>query len=655
MSEYRPATLDCKVRVRKYVLVAQPSRWNQRGERIVVQSPMLEIHNAVSLVPVKRYHSEEQNSICFIPIEDIEMDSSIVYERLQVTKTPSLVDSHGVALFENSAIGEFNYRRGDQFWICVGHDTNLYLTTVPVINLRTFEKGIVNIDQVCWYPKIRGPDNELWTPGGEVKILKLCGSKNFTYFSWIICQRLPQTGMEEDVADLASTTKSVKLPMKDSRIEDTAYLSLCESRNLFKKRLSFMERNYSHSFGSISNRAQGILELPTPSTFSTPSSPPKLGQTWMVVKETNKSRSYTATDITYADASGSQCPWERLPKPKSGCDLNSSYVYKNNLIHPRELLVAPQKRRHVWPFGPPIVQHDNTQDNCSKANPDPPPKGTPDGRHDSLYNSSTALLAPAYCETTACKPSKVDATSLVSATMLLDIFREVTPQLAVSVTSPAIIRNHTFIYDSWCKNASLWNRSPIFKDLCDRGEVDCEYNTLFSCKHFHSPPEKCLFSPSNALYLREYSGQYDTTQTYAVQHEHCISRLSPFPSGIGECMLATLPSRHHKCCHWSDQNLTGLEVVRKRGYDKVALIEHRKKNMRIVDRRSWIDGRLGMDQSVCLRGCDDVLGEQGRRLKMELDEGALEIDLEADAAPDKDVVGDALCEELGLSPSSSPC
>jgi hypothetical protein len=55
MNVVQPVTLHCKVKVRKYVLVSDPTRWKRKGERIVVQSPMLDIPKSVSHVPVKRY------------------------------------------------------------------------------------------------------------------------------------------------------------------------------------------------------------------------------------------------------------------------------------------------------------------------------------------------------------------------------------------------------------------------------------------------------------------------------------------------------------------------------------------------------------------------------------------------------------------------
>jgi hypothetical protein len=154
---------DCKVEIRKYVLISQPSRWRQKGERVVVQSPMLKISKTVLDVPVRRFNSEEYNAVCFIPKQDIEKDSSNIYDKAQVSKTTKWVDAHGVALFDSSPYDQIAYIRGDKFWICIGASTKDYDENVPVINLRTFEKGHIETNRVCWFPKIQGPGVSILT------------------------------------------------------------------------------------------------------------------------------------------------------------------------------------------------------------------------------------------------------------------------------------------------------------------------------------------------------------------------------------------------------------------------------------------------------------------------------------------------------------
>lgn len=52
MESVAALTVDCKVEMQKYVLIAQPSRWQQKGERVVVQSPILHLSKDTLVVPV---------------------------------------------------------------------------------------------------------------------------------------------------------------------------------------------------------------------------------------------------------------------------------------------------------------------------------------------------------------------------------------------------------------------------------------------------------------------------------------------------------------------------------------------------------------------------------------------------------------------------
>lgn len=161
---------DCKVEVRNYVLVPNPSRWNQKGKRVVVQSPVL-VPTGAQKIPVKRYcQGDDLNSICELGTEDIEHDTSDIYKEARVSQKTSWINAHGVALRPGSG-----YEAGDRFWIYVASDTNSHRTSVPVINLRTHESGEIAIDHVCWFPQVQGHNDELWTLGGDIRNMKLCG------------------------------------------------------------------------------------------------------------------------------------------------------------------------------------------------------------------------------------------------------------------------------------------------------------------------------------------------------------------------------------------------------------------------------------------------------------------------------------------------
>ena len=134
---------------------------------MVVQSPMLYIPDEVVYVPVKRCTHEEHNTICFLPRADFEPDSSKIYGNMKVSQEPSFIDAHGIAVADNDLYDTFEYERGDRFWLFIGPNADKFQDSVPVINLRTFQRGILPIAHACWYPKIKGPKEELWTPCGE--------------------------------------------------------------------------------------------------------------------------------------------------------------------------------------------------------------------------------------------------------------------------------------------------------------------------------------------------------------------------------------------------------------------------------------------------------------------------------------------------------
>jgi hypothetical protein len=114
-----------------------------------------------------------------MPREDIEVNDS--------NHNTYWVNAHGVAP-RNSSLKELESRRGDRFWISISNNEPLEnCDDVPVINLRTMEEGTIYVSSVCWFPDIEGPDGELWTLGGPVRNLKQAGSRNYIYFSWVIC------------------------------------------------------------------------------------------------------------------------------------------------------------------------------------------------------------------------------------------------------------------------------------------------------------------------------------------------------------------------------------------------------------------------------------------------------------------------------------
>jgi hypothetical protein len=193
-------------------------------------------------IPVKCLsHSIKNNSVCFMPTEDIEDDKT--------SHNTYWVNAHGVAL-KSSSPNELEYRRGDRLWISIDNESLEDSDNAPVINLRTMEQGIICIGGVCWFPEIEGPDGELWTLGGPVRALKQAGPRNFIYFSWVICQRLD---------DCVTTIKKVQIPTSEMDLPGRRLLSAKESTAFFERQCRAFEEK----------RPQDLVD-PLPSPPMTP-------------------------------------------------------------------------------------------------------------------------------------------------------------------------------------------------------------------------------------------------------------------------------------------------------------------------------------------------------------------------------------------------
>ena len=119
---------------------------------------MLNISSATH-VPVRRFNSDCENEVYFLPKADIENDTSKAYGAAHITMDSRLVPAHGVALVDSASNGDLQYRMCDKFWISSsGEEQKAH---IQVVNIRTFATGPIQIEKVCWYPKILGPLNEL--------------------------------------------------------------------------------------------------------------------------------------------------------------------------------------------------------------------------------------------------------------------------------------------------------------------------------------------------------------------------------------------------------------------------------------------------------------------------------------------------------------
>ncbi|KAE9372401.1 hypothetical protein N431DRAFT_340250 [Stipitochalara longipes BDJ] len=623
---------DCKVRVRKYVLVSRPSRWKQKGERVVVQSPMLNIPKTVLHVPVKRYTGEEQNSVCFIPKQDIEEDISSIYENAEVTTTESWVDAHGVALFDSTLDNSVTYRRGDRFWICIGTATN-FKNVVPVINLnsQTFEKGNIPIDQVCWFPKIQGPNGELWTLGGETRQLKLSGRKNYSYLSWAVCQLLDGS---------SPTTEIVPMPANDVELETRRQLSISESRSLFVKRLRCMEVSFADGAiraDKIETRSQFpadhiprdriSLFLPTP-----PASP---DQEPLPLQQLLKMNTFPAQKQRPPIAR----PWRGIFE-LSG-QTNGKYVLRNSLIHPPG---PPQSCVERWLPSVSSMTINSENEDC-EMNDD----------SSTCYNARESSPAHAYLrdeDLSNCDLPDLETSDLYSsdlpgldgpgvwgAQVLFDLCRKEKETLVTRKND-----HESDFYDddtnnyldtesfreAWMANKPAKN--PRITALCSNEDPQCPYTILSTRLHYHCPAEKCRLSkPTSPANSSSSIAGKCSPDDYDPNHVHCVSRLGPFPDSAGECHLYN--SLHnfktHKCCYWKDEYVDEMTSRGKRAYEKRKEEEARRKHMQIRDRSSEISIWLEVGKMVGIRDCERLEGleEGGRGLLGELESGVWDGDV----------------------------
>ncbi|KAI9050429.1 hypothetical protein LZ554_005593 [Drepanopeziza brunnea f. sp. 'monogermtubi'] len=98
---------------------------------------MLSIPKDIPRVPVRRFNGKAENTVCFLPREHFERESSDAYQRLHASKTETSINAHGVAMSDSLTCSEFKYHRGDKFWISIGANQNRHEQDVPVVNLRT--------------------------------------------------------------------------------------------------------------------------------------------------------------------------------------------------------------------------------------------------------------------------------------------------------------------------------------------------------------------------------------------------------------------------------------------------------------------------------------------------------------------------------------
>ncbi|TVY23138.1 hypothetical protein LHYA1_G007874 [Lachnellula hyalina] len=435
---------NCKVKVRSYVLVQNPSRWNVKGERVIVQSPIQNLSTTLQEIPVKRYfQDEEQNSVCMLGVQDIEGDTNDIYEELQVSRRPSWINAHGVALCRGPSSYGFEYELGDPFWINVGPNTNHYTTSVPVINLKTHKSGSIAVGHVCWYPHVQGPDDELWTLGGEVRNLKLRGSGNFSYWSWVVCQKLDGT---------LSTTKSVEIPTKRINLGDRWKLTAQEARFLYDQKYQYMDERL---------RCPPKCELLTP-----PATPP-----------------------TQREDSGPPAKKAKYDQVQTG---RTPFAEPDAALWGRIYSWAMQRQGQFKVLGSSLVQSALT---TTSAVHESMPRSfsitaVEDSSSDFDWSDDTSSIASVEISVLDYRSAEAEGQKWLCASTLMEMGRRPGFPLGVKTSTGQHAHPETYHIDTTI--------SGRYDHLCDLKDPGCTYSSQSTCAHFHVPPSKCTFTISTA-------------------------------------------------------------------------------------------------------------------------------------------------------------
>lgn len=382
------------------------------------------------------------------------------------------------------------------------------------------------------YPKIQGPNQELWTLGGPVRTLKLNGSKKFSLWSWVVSQ---QEGAP-------SKTMNAEIPAKDVVMPDRRLLSTSDRRALFEKKyLSMTNTTSKKTFQSPLHSDEGSTGLMTP-----PSSP-------------DSDTQHTAVVIGEGPVPDLQA---ETTKP-SHISLRMQALRRTVDIGSRT------GRPWVMPSYSFIHPYCTSQSNTSKTS-------SPNSTEDLLINddlSSVSTLETIQLSPSSSSPrvlpysreiSRMDGADLDGSISFLEFMRECAEQndatslsdLEMPSLTP-LITGSSAICPGKCGDDNCLG-------LCDIDTTKCRYSEIFPTKHYHSPPDKCRCLPE-------------------MPHEHCISQTRALPGPAGNCLLlASLRTPDHVCCIWSAADRESWPPLG-REYDRRKLEEARLYRANLYD------------------------------------------------------------------------
>jgi hypothetical protein len=544
--------LNCKVKVRFYVLVSNPSKLARSGIRQVVQSPVLDITKVSTVsVPVRCFRGPEENIVCYLPKRDIEKDGSTAYENAFVSRVPRRVNAHGIAICDSE--DDFQYKRGNHFWIISSGSPREDEDEVQVVNLETYRTGTIPISHACWFPKMRGPGKEFWTFGGGAMEIRQAGPKNVKRMSWTICQYFDGK---------RTTTKLVSIPPKTVETDDHHWLTLSESQDFFSRIL----KRKIEADNAICERQ---MHSTTSGDDISPCSSPSASQV-DAVDFLNTIESPASPSISEAeDMQGSNPPGSRRSKRLHNLKRKASPVTASP---------AHGKRRRILSDDD---EEEDEDDDCEFYD-----------AYQSEFDRSKRSISPNQTiELEYNGPSVLDSIFGRKQTNSAKGKSVQRPddELAFSASDPAIINDPTLIAELYYANKAKQSLRAINAEKewrasrCNQQLEDCKFAYRWIQRHHHLDPTKC-------------KNNFDAT------HEHCISLLESFPGPENPCLFF---QNDHICCMWHDADRAAMPVVP--GF-KYSDVKQRAEKGNLIDMRKEFQVLVAMnppkfDATPLMDGC----------------------------------------------------
>lgn len=534
--------MDCKALLRRYVLVSRPSKWAW-SDRVVVQSPVQNITDE-SVIPVRRFNGDDENSVCFMPIQDIEKDGSIAYKNAMVTSTATMIDVHGVALFESNS-QDFDYCPGDKFWLFITANRNGYTHEAPVINLRTMKAGSVPIFHVCWFPKMHGPGNEVWTFGGSIRRLKHSGRNLYTFWTWGICQYLDGK---------PAITKDIQIPERNISTDEQQWLLPDASRLLFSQIYKNMLKVNQLIISPFSSPQPSPAQIKSRKVlYRSLCTPPTSPKTDNLEEGSRHSPSLTFNRLDGAI-------WESIlnfaskgtPKPP-----------QNSFIHPQRILSSSDRRKYRRTEVDVDTQSNYRSSNRSVKTPARLPSLTTDNENfrpcsddlrELVLDQGREGIVSALCLTDMARESAKQSESIQTNNIEQPVLSAAHPCLR---TNPTIISERYQTRKNTPTVEFLTSKRNFISGLCDRGKDDCEWSLRFMSKHYHPDHRKCISAKN------------------LPDHEHCVSAERALPNSAGPCLLNE-GAREHECCVWKVEDTKDWPAHIKKEFDMSKINEARK-------------------------------------------------------------------------------